>query len=222
MFLPFEKIYCLNISKTQDRRKNMEKMFKNNNIENDIIFTEYTDLDFLKNNKYTNNLCIVLYSMFNVYINNDKFENDKIINCLSCLLNHYQIIKYNYDIGTNTICVFEDDSYITDKNLFEHYLNDMPNDWDAIRFGLTHWYDFSNDPNLYNLKVNQCITGTLCYVMNRNAMKAYIDYITNDAIRFADLAWQGVSLKCNVYYTRDQVVLPNYKFKSIINNFTSY
>lgn len=225
MRLPFDKVYCLNISKVQDRRKYMEEMFRENNVENDIIFTEYTDLDFMKNNKHTHELCRVLYSMFDIHERDNftKHKENKMINCLSCLANHYQIIKYNYDIGTDTICVFEDDAKITDKELFEHYLNNLPDDWDIIRYGILHWYDFSGDTNLYNKKIQkECIVGNQCYAMNRKGMELYIDYITNNRILYADLIWENINTKCNIYYTKDKLVLPSYKFKSVLNNFVSY
>ena len=147
MILPFEKIYCLNISKNKDRKQYMERMFKENNIDNNIIYTEYTDLDFFKYNKHIDEIYKTFYNIFND--NNPGIDNryasiNTIINCLSCLLNHYQIIKYNYDIGIETICVFEDDIYITNQRLFQYYLNNMPNDWDIIRFGVGDKFNFTS------------------------------------------------------------------------------
>ena len=218
MILPFEKIYCLNISKAPDRKKYMEIVFRQNNIENNIIFTEYTDLDFLKYTKHNKEIYKVFYNIFDdnsIGIDKRRTSINSVINCLSCLLNHYQIIKYNYDIGTNTICVFEDDIAITDKELFEYYLNNMPDDWDIIRFGVADWCNFSKDPNLYNKKKYKFITGTQCYAMNRNGMKCYIDYI-NNRIEYADFMLTHIDDKCNVYCVKDKFIISNNNYKSII------
>lgn len=219
MNLPFERNYCLNISKSKDRREHMKKMFHDCDLEN-IIFTEYTDLDFLKNNKHRNMLCENLCNMFNYNCKDINMEVvNMIINNLSCLLNHYQIIKYNYDCNVESICVFEDDVSITDINLFKRYLNNLPEDYDIIRYGILDWYDFTNDKNLYNKKSdNDNIVGAQCYAMNKNGMKCFIDFLSSGNFCWTDHIFRRINNKCNIYYTKDKLVLPSNNFQSVINN----
>lgn len=195
--LPVDNIYVLNISSAINNKLYFKKMIADCKITNEFKFTEYVGLPFLNNQpKFVDMIKTNYFGDTN---------NAEPVKYFSSLINHYAIIKYNYDNNKDHLLVFEDDTNINDPELFNYYLNNLPEDYDIVRFGVCPWYNFNDDKHLYNKKDGEFIVGIQCYLMSRKGMKAFLDLI-NTYVSYADFLFCDLYKTCNVYYCKDTLI----------------
>lgn len=118
MNVPFDKIYCINYVENLERREFMQFQFKRLGIIDKVEFFNFLDLS-----KFS----IDILNSFNKYINS--------IPVLGCALAHYSCVKQAKLLGYNKILILEDDiCFLRDIKILEDYLNDLPEDWEYIKY----------------------------------------------------------------------------------------
>lgn len=128
----FDKIYCINLKRRQDRWKKCLKEFKKNNLEG---IERYQAIDGK------------LYDWSSTKYNPDLLKGE-----LGILETHINIIKEAVENGYSTIMILEDDVYFTPEIAkLEEYLSDVPSDWDMIHLGGNHTY--GNVPEMVTDKI---------------------------------------------------------------------
>jgi GR25 family glycosyltransferase involved in LPS biosynthesis len=100
-------------------------------------------------------------------------------NAFSCTREHYTLIKSAYLRGLDSICIMEDDvSFITNKSIWEEYLNNLPEDWDVLRIcSLRGGYEQKYTNGYLWHPVRNEMWGTGCYALNRKGMEYMLNTI---------------------------------------------
>lgn len=119
----FDKIYCISFLENQQRRAVMERQF----LELGIDVTFYNALNYRK--------------IFNKEVLGEIQKiNNQIYSwgVFGCSHSHYSIIKEAQLLGYKKILIFEDDALlIKDKFILEKYFNNLPENWDFIKYFLS-------------------------------------------------------------------------------------
>lgn len=210
----FDEIHCILTLDKPERVLNANKVFNDYNI-NNVKYTYAFDKPIYRNIRESyKSLQDPFYE--NVYI---KMKNvyDR---AFDCALNHYNIIKGAYKRGLNNILVFEDDiNFIVNKDIFNKIIEQMPNDYDIIKF-----YNVS-DEEYYNVTTEVKYTkefkenGSHSCIMvaySNKGMKAYIDKIEDNGIAPCDIYYKNLikENKINIYR------LNSYFIKPILKSYT--
>ena len=176
------KIKIVNLKKRNDRRKNIENIFKKINFEN-YSFYEAVDGKNIPLNLEIKNL----------FTNND-FGNRKCF--IGCALSHYNIwIDLLKDKTSQYYIIFEDDIILSNyfTNNFEKskiYTENNINTIDLLFLGYT--YESNNldinsyiddSFNIYSINKNIFLGGTFSYIITKNGAKKMLDYIENNGIK---------------------------------------
>lgn len=171
----FDKIFCINLDKREDRWNSVSKKFRKLSINakkfkayDGELLTEFVDPNILVR---------------------------RTPGYLGCLLSHLEIIKNSYNKGYDKILILEDDIAI--HKYFNEYFSDIINqinhdnnqDWDLIYFGHCSYnepYKIGNENGTYTLdnnkkypkKYSNAIQAWGChaYALSRNMMKSILDY----------------------------------------------
>jgi GR25 family glycosyltransferase involved in LPS biosynthesis len=116
----FKNKYCVNLDRREDRWIESQKIFTIHNIENVIRFRA---VDGNPDNK-----------PHNIRLSPSM---------IGCTLSHLNIIKHARDNRFENILIFEDDVAFVDNfsELFDQYIEQVPQDWDMIYLGGSHWGD---------------------------------------------------------------------------------
>lgn len=110
----FDKIYCINLDRREDRWKKCASLFERD----DISVERFPAID------------------------KNKIKNESKITDgqLACLSSHWNILNIAHKQGYDKILVFEDD-VVFDKGLnefFDKNINDVPDNWKFLYFGGNH------------------------------------------------------------------------------------
>lgn len=155
----FDKIYCITSKKDNNRKSNIIKQLKELDELDNISFYYYED-----NNKWHFNFhfCDDLLQEFNMTVR---------LREISCAKSHLNCVIDAYQNNYNNILIIEDDVYFL-KSIEEQIdlLNNMPNDYDIIRFA---WPLFTYTKEYNRTLINECCTGA--YALSKRAIKEYMN-----------------------------------------------
>lgn len=172
----FKHIFLLNLSTRMDRRDLMIKQLRDFGLLE--LYTQdeldiRTTVPFLKYNKI----------MMHVLNQNNLGRLTK-PNEYDCTHNHYSMVKQAYDQGYEYCLIMEDDiRFLNNKNLWENYLKNIPDNFDILQFG-----GFTVDPRIktymdetkYWIKHNNVpVWNASMYALSRKGMEYYINFINN-------------------------------------------
>ena len=145
----FDKIYCINLDKREDRWIECVKEFKKQNINVERI----SGIDG----------------------NPDKIISNLTDGAIGCTLSHLQVVAISHLRGLENILILEDDvEFIENINSkFNEYINQVPKDWGLLYFGGNH----NNEPLVKVNENVSLVTNTYtthAYAVNKNL---FIDLI---------------------------------------------
>lgn len=202
MKLPFEKIYCLHLVEASERYTNVLKECERINLENEVNFW-YTSKKPI--NAIIGNHIETLHDGY--YDRRFKINPYTYGACFDCAYNHYSIIKQAYIRGINSILIFEDDiCFNYDVNLLDNIINNIPNDYDVLKFYNTCYDKQNNIDNGYFEIINEqniklYYHSTLCYALSRKGMEALINEYEKNLLA-ADVALNRIKSNNDIkYYT---------------------
>jgi GR25 family glycosyltransferase involved in LPS biosynthesis len=178
----FEKIYCINFLEAAERREFMSKQFKEIGL--DVEFFNAINYSKIK---------------FMYPVKKTKLRNMHKV--LGCALSHYTCVKSAKLLGYKNVLILEDDTcFIKDTLLLKEYLNNLPADWDYIKYSLCH-SEYRNINALYktvnNINENYFLIkkelpawfSSNCsgaYALNEKMMDYYINIFENSKLTPAD------------------------------------
>lgn len=182
MIFPFDKIICLHLVEDKKRYNSIINQVKYFGVEDKFEFW-YT----CKKSPITNLIGNNMDNLKDGYYENKIKTNPNVYgNVFDCAYNHYNIIKTAYLRGFNNILIIEDDILFNkDKNFLEILFNDIPQDYNIIKF----YYSFDyNKFNISELKYvdksykqfYKYMFSTLCYGLSRKGMEIIIDEYENN------------------------------------------
>lgn len=180
----FDKIYCINFLPNKYRREFMRYQF--NDLGLDVEF--YDAIDY---SKVLKNINISNFPVF------------------GCSESHYHCIKKSQLLGYEKILILEDDvCFLKDKKTVEYFLNELPNDWEYIKYVFTlcdiygDYYEttwnqykmfnenFKNTPWIcLNNFDNDNYLGSNCaggYALNKNVIDYCCQYYEDNNLQPAD------------------------------------
>ena len=199
---PFDKIYCLHITKNKERYEHCIEEFKKVNIIDNVNF--WWTIETVINTKI-GKLFEDNYRSFEAY----KYKDDDTLGRVySCSMGHYEIVKTSYERGFENILIFEDDISFDNEDSFKilcDIYSKKPTDCECLKF----YYYYGNKTqynkdfkdrikckkdsfiNLYWLPTPSC----LCYALTRDGMKKIIDIYESEGIPVVadQIQWK---LKC--------------------------
>lgn len=226
MNLPFDKIFILHLAENKDRLDNINNEIKRLGIEDktNIWWTCFRKIS----TEIGNNLPLLKYNGF--YENYKKYNPDIYGRVFNCSFEHYTIIKTAYLRGFNHILILEDDfKFIDDINSIEYVFNNLPDDYDVIKFFYTYLFKFSNKFNYEKDKNSKLFTkinnfnennygSTLCYALSRKGMKHLIE-LYDKKFQVADVIFFDVDCKnINTYLSNYIIVHENNSISNILWN----
>lgn len=111
----FEKIYCINIDRRNDRWESCLEEFK----KHDLIVERFSAVDGNSEN----------------YNLGYPYDNE-----LAGAISHLNVIKEAKKINLKNVLILEDDVKFSENinDLFSEYIKQLPEDWDGINFGGNH------------------------------------------------------------------------------------
>lgn len=191
MKLPFEKIYCLHILDAKERYGSVINECNKIELENEVNFW-YTC-------KKPINLTIGnnIESLYTSYYNEKAKKNEYTYGAVfDCAYNHYSIIKQAYMRGINSILIFEDDILFNNTNILKNIINNMPNDYDVLKFH-NQFCDRKNiivNNSFFQLIDNpdKYYHSTLCYALSRKGMEAVINEYESNLVA-ADIVLNNIT-----------------------------
>ncbi len=203
-------IYYINLDRSVKRKKNVEKMLK----ENDLIGNRISAVDGKKINiddekykKYFKKS----KKAYNYY-KEDYDTNKKHIGHFGCFLSHMKTYETFLKTDYKYAIIFEDDMEIKDfKDKLNKNIKNVPTNWDIILLQYSINKDQGNDGKfLLNnniLKINGNFTGTCGYIINRNSAKILLKELEDHSWlidwKVGDLSKNN---KLNIYGVYPQIV----------------
>jgi glycosyl transferase family 25 len=191
----FEKIYCINLDRREDR------------------WVE----TFEELNKWGLNDCVSRYSG----IDGNTLNNDTIINNgeLGILTTHINIITEAKENNYTNILILEDDIEFTEeiKNL-EKYMSQVPSDWDILYFGGNHNIHEGEKINKINDNVIKCSrTYTTHCIVLRNTIYDKCLNLIKGCDKPVDMYYSDLQKELNVYSLYPSVALQRVSYSDIQN-----
>ena len=162
-------IYWINLDRSVDRKKRMEKILKNFNIKNKRIKASDGKLESYED-IYGNFIC-------------NNFVNTKLE--YACLLSHLNTIKEFANSNNQISLILEDDISLDFSIYWDKYISkiidDAPKDWNIIMIGYTYNKQLinlytDNTDNINDKKIDQ-IWSTLSYIINKKGAHKLINKI---------------------------------------------
>ena len=157
-----DAIYWINLKRSTDRKKHMEEILKNINIQNtriDAIDEKNIDLS-----KYVYNLD---------YKRGSKYE-------YACLLSHLKAIKTFLESNNNIALILEDDITLEFSNFWDKSISTVikgaPPNWDILMLSYTQLFPVKNLYSKYNVDKNR-ITGAISYLINKKGARKLLNSI---------------------------------------------
>ncbi len=169
-------IYYINLNRSTDRKKYMEEMFLNFQIQN------YTRIEAVDYKYISKKDKILTLGRDNHVIPIKTKGNINLDAKLACTLSHVKLIKSAYEKGEEKILVLEDDASILLTSLLnktlEKHLEVLPKDWEICPVGYKHSGIKEEDDNSYT-KLQKTyglqISGTFGYIINRQGMEKIVN-----------------------------------------------
>lgn len=169
-----DKTYCINLDRRPDRWALAREQFKKHNLQVER-FAAIDGNDFKRTSLADN-------------ANN------------GCTLSHYFLIERAKLLGLDAIMIFEDDVELHDQFslLLPGSIYNLPEDWDMLYFGGTHW-EKPSPVNDYIQKVNKTMT-THGYIIRSSMFDRVINtfkFLDNPV----DCYYTALQKQFNVYVT---------------------
>lgn len=219
----FDKIYCLSLTNEIDRYNNCVNQFNKLNLSVDFWYTckrKWNHIEYVVPGIRTQYYDYVCGYKDNPYGYSGFFN---------CALEQYTIIKTSYERGMNHIAIIEDDiKFIDDKNKILTYLNNIPNDFNIIKFQNSNPNNYILNSNNFYHSVYKCFDNpdfhyfsSMFYALDRKGMEIYIDYFDNIEFTGSDLIFEKLFNKYKnseykFYTINDIICAPNAELKSQI------
>lgn len=198
----FDKIYCINLKRRQDRWKKCLLEFKKNNLEG---IERYQAIDGK------------LYNWSSTKYNPDLLKGE-----LGILETHIIIITEALEKGYSSVLLLEDDVYFTPEIAkLDEYLNDVPSDWDMIHLGGNHTYGMI--PEMVTDKIMR-LNNTFATegVIIRNTIFQTILDITKDREHQIDTYYAKLQKTHNFYGCYPNITLQKIDYSDIQNKVVDY
>lgn len=150
----FDKIYCINLDRRQDRWEECEKLF----TKHGLVVERFSAVD----------------GNDTPYSLGYPYDNE-----LAGAISHTRVIEKAKELKLKNVLILEDDVDFIDnlQELFNEYWNQIPINWDGILFGGNHIGGGSTvGPNI--LRVNRSYA-LHCYGLNAKVFNETIDYMNS-------------------------------------------
>ncbi len=198
----FDKAYCINLKRRQDRWKKCLMEFKKHNLDD---IERYQAIDGK------------LYDWSSTTYNKNLLKGE-----LGILETHINIITEAVENGYSSIVILEDDVYFTPEIAkLEEYLNDVPEDWDMIHLGGNHTY--GNIPDMITDKIMR-LNNTFATegVIIRNTLFQTILEITKNREHQIDKYYSILQKTNNIYGCYPNITLQKIDYSDIQNKVVDY
>jgi GR25 family glycosyltransferase involved in LPS biosynthesis len=209
--MEIDKIICLSLTEREDRRNFMKQQFEKLGLLDKVYFKYTCHIPF------ENEMAAYLAHNYNFSKTQDIdninwFSKGSVFNCCR---EWYSIMKNCYDLGYKNVLGFEDDVLIKDFDKFKKYLENIPENFDLIRFGVTNpiksdLKEFGND---YYYKIeanhpyyNDKFGGLMCCLFNRKIMDFFIDFINKNGYVSADHPIMNLPSDINNYCSKERLI----------------
>ena len=196
----FDKIYCINLDRREDRWKETSEEL----------------------NKWGLSECVSRYSA----IDGNTLSNDTVINNgeLGILNTHIKIINEAKENNYKNILILEDDIEFTEEiENIDEYMSLIPSDWDMIYFGGNHNKHMGNNINLINdkiIKLNETY-GIHCVAINNSIYDLILEVI-NRKSKPIDVYYADIQKSYECYGFNPSMALQRESFSDIQNKNVNY
>ena len=196
----FDKIYCINLNRREDRWNETLEELKKWGLSDSV--SRYSAID------------------------GNTLNNDTVINNgeLGILTTHINIITEAKENNYNNILILEDDIEFTKEiENIDEYMSLVPSDWDMLYFGGNHNKHIGKEIKLLNekiIKLNETY-GIHCVVINNTVYDLILNLITkrNKPI---DVYYADIQKSYNCYGFNPSIALQRESFSDIQNKNVNY
>ena len=196
----FDKIYCINLNRREDRWNETLEELKKWGLSDSV--SRYSAID------------------------GNTLNNDTVINNgeLGILTTHINIITEAKENNYNNILILEDDIEFTKEiENIDEYMSLVPSDWDMLYFGGNHNKHIGKEINLLNekiIKLNETY-GIHFVVINNTVYDLILNLITkrNKPI---DVYYADIQKSYNCYGFNPSIALQRESFSDIQNKNVNY
>lgn len=198
----FDKVYCINLKRRQDRWKKCLVEFKKNNL---VGIERYQAIDGK------------LYDWSTTTYDPKLLKGE-----LGILETHINIITEAVEKGYESVVMLEDDVYFTPEIAkLEEYLNDVPSDWDMIYLGGNHTYGLI--PEMVTDKIMKLHNtfATEAVIIRKSLFQKILD-ITQPREHQIDWYYSNLQKSNNVYGCYPNITLQKIDYSDIQNKVVDY
>ena len=140
---------------------------------------------------------------------------------MGCLLSNLEIIKTAKERGFKNILILEDDVIFNDNfdDLFNSYINQVPNNWDMLYLSGNHNEHSGCHVNKISDNVIKCFItySTHSFAINSSVYDLIINYLTNDQTKPVDVLYTDIQRMCNAYSLSPGLTTQRVGFSDIEN-----
>ena len=196
----FDKIYCINLDRREDRWNETLEELKKWGLSDSV--SRYSAIDGNTLNNHT-------------IINNGE---------LGILTTHINIITEAKENNYNNILILEDDIEFTEEiKKLDEYMSLVPSDWDMLYFGGNHNKHIGKQINFLNekiIKLNETY-GIHCVAINNSIYDLILNLIS-ERKKAIDVYYADIQKSYNCYGFNPSIALQRESFSDIQNKNVNY
>ena len=200
----FDKIFCINLDRREDRMEMANKELSKFNIE----FERFSAVDGnnIKKEDYTTNPNIP-------------------VGAVGCLLSHLNLIKTCKERGYNRVLILEDDIILSDdfESRFKEYIKEIPENWDMFYLGGNHNEHSGMKLNMISPNVGKCshTFSAHAYAINEKMFDETISIISK-AEKEVDVYYSEFQNRKNIYTFFPGIASQKADYSDILNKNVDY
>tara|TARA_R110002051_G_scaffold181204_3_gene250682 strand:- start:1876 stop:2520 length:645 start_codon:yes stop_codon:yes gene_type:complete len=200
----FDKVFCINLDRREDRMLLAEEEFKKFNIE----FERFSAVDG------------------NTLVKEDYTTNPNIPGgAHGCRLSHARLVSMCKERSYKKALVLEDDVVFSEdfeKN-FTNYIKEIPENWDMFYLGGNHNFHMGQKLQMVSEHIGKCHTtfSTHAYAINESLFDEAISVLSNGE-KQVDVYYSEIQKRRNVYALYPGVTNQRADYSDVLNENVDY
>ena len=221
--MKIDKVYLINLDISKDRLKTSDEQLQKLGG----VFADYKRISGINAKELSDEYIKSLTTPYSYYyLKNPRVLHNQIdkIGAIGASLSHIKIWKDMIDNNYENIIIFEDDFNLTNPEIINEYIDNLPIDTQIAYFFYTTFEkcSFKKINKYWKSSLNLYITSAMCYMLNINlAKKLYRYSLPIDTHIDIYMNYYCLSNNINRYYiNKNDIIMNDYLHESLIGHNT--
>lgn len=200
----FDKVFCINLDRREDRMLMAEKELKKFNIE----FERFSAVDG------------------NTLVKEDYTTNPNIpVGHIGCTLSHARLISICKERGYKKVLILEDDVIFSDnfEINFADYVKEIPKNWDMFYLGGNHNFHMGQKLRMVSKHIGKCHStfSTHAYAISENMFDEAIEVLSKGE-KQVDVYYSEIQKRRHIYTIYPGIANQRADYSDILNENVDY